>query len=618
MGRRRTGTDERPTGGGPRRGRARADLTSLAPELGPLTRRTAALGVAATACALAAAVLLAHAIALGVEGVPRTDEAVRTLAALAAAVVLRAALGAAAEVDGRRTGHRAVAALRRRVVEATLASASSGAVRPGALAATSVHGAEALSDYAGRYVPQRVVGAVGPVLALVLVAAFDPLSAALLAVAVPVVVLFLALVGLQARDAAEHRTAALELLDGHLLDVLRGLPVLRAFGREEVQVREVRRAGEAYRHGTVAVLRAAFLSGFVLEFVAMLGTALVAVACGIRLAGGDMTFAPAITALVLAPEVFAPLRRLGAEYHAASEAEPVLRALVAGGDRDHLVPAGDPTGPLPDPSRAPVVLRGVRVDAPGRDLPALDGLDLEVPAGRTTALVGPPGSGKTTALRLLAGLRGPDGGDVSCGGVPLAGADLDGWRAGVAWIPQHPVLLPGTLRDNVALGSGADDATIEHALAQVGLGPLVAALPGGLDTAVGDGGLPLSAGERRRVSIARAIASRPRLVLVDEPTANLDAVTAAGVVDALEHLLRGRTAVVCTHDVAPLHLADDVVALRDGRRDATSTVSDPAGRRTTSSGRRTAHRTPPERSVDRDAAAPVVPGAMVPVPGVPA
>ncbi|MEV4421757.1 thiol reductant ABC exporter subunit CydD [Patulibacter sp. NPDC049589] len=547
--------------------RGRQDLTTLAPELGPLTRRTAALGVAATACTLAGAILLAHAIALGVDGVPQTGEAARTLAALAAAVLLRAALGAAAEIDGRRTGHRAVAALRRRIVVATLASASSGAARPGALAATSVHGAGALSDYAGRYVPQRVVGAVGPVLALAAVAVADPLSAGLLAFAVPVVILFLALVGLQARDAAEHRTAALALLDGHLLDVLRGLPVLRAFGREEFQVREVERAGESYRRGTMAVLRAAFLSGFVLEFVAMLGTALVAVACGIRLAAGDMTFAPAITALVLAPEVFAPLRRLGAEYHAAAEAEPVLRALVDGGEREHLVPAGDPAGALPDPARDPVVLRGVRVVAPGRERRALDGLDLHVAAGRTTALVGPPGAGKTTVLRLLAGLRGPDEGTVSCGGVDLAAADLDGWRAGVAWIPQHPVLLPGTLRENVALGTGADDADVAAALHDVGLGPLLRALPAGLDTAVGDGGLPLSAGERRRVAIARAIASRPLLVLVDEPTANLDAVTSAGVVDALERLLRGRTAVLCTHDAAPLRLADEIVALRDGGRD---------------------------------------------------
>jgi ATP-binding cassette subfamily C protein CydD len=566
-----------PRADGERPRRGRPDLGALAPELRPLTRRTAALGSAATACTLAQALLLAHAIALGVEGVPETGAAVLTLAGLTVAVLLRATFGALAEVDGRRTGHRAVAGLRRRIVQTTLASASSGSARPGALAATSVHGAEAVAAYAGRYVPQRVVGAIGPVLALVAVAVFDPLSAGLLAFAVPIAVVFLILVGFQARDAADDRNAALGLLDGHLLDVLRGLPVLRAFGRERVQVEQIRVAGERYRSGTMAVLRAAFLSGFVLEFVAMLGTALVAVACGIRLAGGHMEFGAAITALVLAPEVFAPLRRLGAEYHAAADAEPVLRELTAALERDGLVPDGVLGGPVPDPGAAPVELRGVATAATDRERPALDGLDLEVAPGRTLALLGPSGSGKTTALRLLAGLRAPAVGVVACGELDLQDTDLAAWRAGIAWIPQHPVLLPGTLRENVLLGGTADDDAVRHALAEVGLDGLVGALPDGLDARVGDGGLPLSAGERRRVAIARAIVRDPRLVLVDEPTANLDAVTAAEVVDALRRLLAGRTAVISPHDDAPLGLADAVVVLRDGR--ATVETALPTGAR---------------------------------------
>lgn len=542
----------------------RPDLAALAPELRGLTRRTAALGLVATACTLVAAVLLAHAIALGVDGIPTTRDTVETLGALTAAVLLRAGFGTLAEIDGRRTGHRAVAALRDRMVTTTLGAASSGSSRPGALAATSVHGAEAVATYAGRYVPQRSVAAFGPLLALVAVAVADPLSAALLAVAVPVVVLFLVLVGLQAQDAAKERTAALDLLDGHLLDVLRGLPVLRAFGREQTQVTQVLVAGESYRRGTLAVLRAAFLSGFVLEFVAMLGTALVAVACGIRLAAGDMSFAPAVTALVLAPEVFAPLRRLGAEYHASADAEPVLRALVDGIDDGPLVPVGDPTGPVPDATRTSIHLDGVVALAGDRARPALDGLDLVVPAATTTIVVGPPGSGKTTLLRLLAGLRSPDEGLVSCGEHDLDATDLDGWRSRVAWVPQHPVLLPGTLRHNVDLSGVDSDATVNSALQQVGLGPLVRALPDGLDARVGDGGLPFSAGERRRVALARALAGNPHLVLVDEPTANLDAVTTEEVVEALAHLVRGRTAVICTHDPAPMRLADHVIALRDG------------------------------------------------------
>lgn len=603
----------------------RPDLTRLAPELAGLTRRTALIGAAATACTVAQGVLLAHAIVLGVTGVPETGPAARTLGALAVVIALRVALSAWAEVHGRRTGLRAVAALRARLVDVTLASASAGDVRPGALAATAVHGADAVATYAGRYVPQRVVGGVGPLLALAVVAVVDPLSAGLLAFALPIAIGFLILVGLRAQAATDARHAGLALLDGHLLDVLRGAPVLRAFGRERAQVEQVRIAGEHHREGTMAVLRQAFLSSFVLEFVAMLGTALVAVACGIRLAGGHMDFAAAITALVLAPEVFAPVRRLGAEYHAAADAEPVLRALVDGLERDGVVPGGlagvgssgdaggadgaggaggvgradgagrtggvgrtalavgpdaasrARTAVVPDAAVDDVVLQGVVAAAPGRERPALDAVDLRISAGRTTALVGASGSGKTTVLRLLAALRAPAAGAVRCGDTDLAATDLDAWRARVAWIPQHPALLPATLRENVLLGTPGRDGEVRAALTAVGLAPLAGALPAGLDTPLGDGGLPLSAGERRRLAMARALVRDPALVLVDEPTANLDAATAEEVVRALEVLVHGRTAVLATHDPAPLRLADAVVTLSGGRLVPTAAGRGPSG-----------------------------------------
>jgi ABC-type transport system involved in cytochrome bd biosynthesis fused ATPase/permease subunit len=297
----------------------------------------------------------------------------------------------------------------------------------------------------------------------------------------------------------------------------------------------------------------------------MLGTALVAVACGIRLAKGDMSFAPAIAALVLAPEVFAPLRRLGAEYHAAADAEPVLRDLAAAAERPAVVPSGRHGRLAEDPARNDLLLRGVRTASGDRDRPALDGVDLRLRAGRVTVLTGPSGSGKTTLLRLLAGLRAPDEGEVLCGEASLAEVDLERWRADVAWIPQHPVLLPRSLRDNVAMGRDASDDELRVALEAAGLGPLLRALPAGLETPLGDGGLPLSAGERRRLAVARAVARHPRLVLVDEPTANLDHLAAEQVVAALGQLVVGRTAVIATHDPLPLRLADDRVALRAGR-----------------------------------------------------
>lgn len=592
------------------------DLLDAVPGLRAQLVRAVVLAAGETLGTIAQALLLGHAIAIAVDGLD--DGLAPTLIGLVVAVLARAAFQARSETTGRAAGRRAVAELREQAVGRALRRASEGAGdrRPGELAASWVHGSDAVATYVGRYLPASVVAGVAPVLVLLVVLWVDPVSAGLLAFATPIVVVFLVLVGTRAQAAADQRYASLSLLGGHLLDVLRGLPVLRAYRREDVQADQVRTAGEHYRAGTMATLREAFLSGLVLEFVAMLGTALVAVACGIRLAGGHMGFGDAIAALVLAPEVFLPLRKLGAEFHASADAEPLLRELAAAARDDDAgaapaagatakndgpmpaagattrndgpVPAADATargdGPAaaaapgaasprptpgrvdpvpatPDPARHDLRLDGVVVRHADRREPALDGLTATLAAGSTTLLRGPSGSGKSTVLRLLLALRGADEGAVTCGGVDLRDVDPAAWHAGIAWIPQTPVLLAASLRENVAFGVDADDDALRDALGRVGLGPLAASLPAGLDTPLGDADLPLSAGERRRLAVARALLRDPRLVLVDEPTANLDRVTAEGVTDALAELLAGRTAVVATHDELPRRLADAVLDL---------------------------------------------------------
>jgi ATP-binding cassette subfamily C protein CydD len=583
-------------------GPPRRDLLDAVPGLRRQLRGAVLLGVGEVAATIAQGLLLAHAIAIGVLGLDGSP--LPTLIGLVAAVLLRMAFQATAEITGRSAGRTAVAVLRERAVAAALRRAAerSDGPRSGAVAAQWVHGADAVASYAGRYLPATVVAGIAPVLVIATVAVLDPLSAGLLAFAAPIVVVFLILVGYRAQDAAEQRHAGLALLGGHLLDVLRGLPTLRAFGRERAQADQVLKAGEHYRVGTMATLREAFLSAFVLEFVAMLGTALVAVACGIRLAQGQMAFGPAIAALVLAPEVFLPLRRLGSEFHAAADAEPLLRELAAAAgptDASDAVgapvtattvplvpPNGAASGPAaprratrddaPDPRDQNLVLDRVVVHHPDRRTATFAALDLTFAAGQTTALVGPSGSGKTTILRLLLGLQAPDDGVVRCGERDLEAIDMHAWHAGVAWIPQHPALLPDTLAANVRFGRDIDDDAVRAALDAVGLGALLRALPSGLDTPLGDVELPLSAGERRRLAIARALLRDPRLVLVDEPTANLDGVTAEGIVAVLERLVAGRTTVIATHDPLPLRLADRVIDLgriRDRTTDTTAVTA---------------------------------------------
>lgn len=539
---------------------------AFAPELRRGARVVAVFGAAEAVATVAQAVLLAMLIAVGVEGVPDRGRLPLLLGALVVAVLARTALSTSGELVGRRAGRRAVTALRSRIVDATLVSAGSGDRRPGVLAANAVHGTDAVATFAGRYLPQRVVAGVAPVIALAVVAAVDWISAAVLLIAIAVAIIFLILVGIRAKAAADHRHAALELLDGHLLDVLRGLRVLRAHRRERFQVDQVRAAGEAYRGGTMAVLKEAFLSSFVLEMVAMLGTALVAVACGIRLVGGHMGFSAAIIALVVAPEVFTPLRKLGAEYHAAADAEPVLRVLSDAAGTSVSVPTGTIGAPAADPGTDDIVLTAVGTASGDRSRSALSDVDVTIPAGTVTGLVGPSGAGKTTLLRLLAALREPETGAITCGGRRLADVDLAHWRDRVAWVPQHPALLPASLAENVRFGrADIDESSIVAALDAVGLMALVRALPLGLQTPLGDGGLGLSAGERRRVGLARAIVHDPHLVLVDEPTANLDHLARTQVIAALRHLVAGRTAVISTHDPAPLVLVDRTIAISEGR-----------------------------------------------------
>ena len=525
----------------------------------------AVLGAGVAAAIAAQAAFLGAAVAAGVDG-RGWSEAGPPAWAFLAVVAARAALTWIAEVRGRRAGGAAMADLRERLVATTLAAggADRGGRRAGELAALATHGGAAVERWAGRVLPQMALAALVPAVALAVILARDPLSAALLAPTLPLLIVFLVLAGGDAKRVADERFAAMSLLGAHLLDVTRGLPVLRSLGRAEVQREQLAIAGDAYRRATVRTLRSAFASGFALEFVAMLGTALVAVVAGVRLVNGSMAFEDALVVLLLAPEIYAPLRRAGVEYHAAADARATLQRLLEATDGSQRVVPGCPGGPVADPREHPVVLDAVTVAA-GERRP-LDALSLEIAPGEMTAVVGPSGAGKSTLLRVLLGLQPIAGGAVRCGGLELGAMDLEGWRASAAWMPQRPALLPATLADNLRLAhpSASEDA-LWAALETAGLDTWAAGLPGGLTARLGEGGVAVSAGERRRLAVARIALREPALVLVDEPTANLDAVTAALVRDALVRVSAGRTAVLATHDPETAALATRTVELRAGQ-----------------------------------------------------
>jgi thiol reductant ABC exporter CydD subunit len=535
-----------------------------------LRRQAVVAGVlgAVVAVAIAAqAIFLAHAVAAGVDGLGWSAAAPAAWAFLAV-VAARAALTWIGEVRGRRAGSAAMADLRERLVATTLAAggADRGGRRAGELAALATQGGAAVERWAGRVLPQTALAAIVPVVALAVIVARDPLSAALLLPTLPLLIVFLVLAGGDAKRVADQRFAAMSLLGAHLLDVTRGLPVLRSLGRAEVQREQLAVAGDAYRRATVRTLRSAFVSSFALEFVAMLGTALVAVVCGVRLVNGTMAFEDALVVLLLAPEIYGPLRRAGVEYHAAADARATLtRLLEVTGTPGRTVP-GVPGGAVADPRAEAIVLEHVTVGTADDERRPLDDLSLEIPPGEATAVVGPSGAGKSTLLRVLLGLQPVRNGTVRCGDVELATMDLDAWRAGIAWMPQRPVLLPATLAENLRLADPqAPDERLWAALSAAGLGSWAAGLPGGLAARIGEGGVAASAGERRRLALARIALRDPALVLVDEPTANLDAVTAELVRDALQRIVAGRTAVLVTHDPEVAALAAQTVVLAAGR-----------------------------------------------------
>ena len=430
--------------------------------------------------------------------------------------------------------------------------------RTGELASTATEGVSALDALVARFVPGAVTAALVTPLVIAVVLVLDPLSGGLLLVTAPVVAVLLWLVGARSVASAAERWETLSRLGALLVDTLRVLPTLVTFGRGGT--RSLTRASEAYRTTTLRVLRTAFLSGFVIEFGASLCVALVAVTVGIRLFEGELGFGRALLVLLLAPEVFAPIRALGADHHARLESLPAARRLFDLLDQPEPI-TGERQLPVGVPS---VRLSGVSVRHDARTV--LDHLDLDLPPGSRTAVVGPSGVGKTSLLEVLLNLRTPDAGEVLVAGVPLPELDPAAWRARIAYLPERPWLLPGSIAANVRLGRPeATDAEVERALAEAAALEFVRRLPDGIATRVGENGARLSGGERLRIGLARVFVADPAVVVLDEPTAQLDPDSEAAVVSALARLARGRTVVTVTHRTALLPEHDRVLELADGR-----------------------------------------------------
>ena len=469
-------------------------------------------------------------------------------------------------VVGRRAAGRVLSRLRLDLVESRLTR------RPvplegeasAELATISVTGIEALEATFARYLPQVVLAAIVPVAVLALVASIDLVSAGVMLLTLPLVPVFMWLIGRYTERRTQERWQALSLLATHFGDVVRGLPTLRAFNRGHAQVEHMAAVSDSYRRTTMATLRVAFLSGTVLELAATVGVALLAVVVGVRLVDGGIGLEAGLTVLVLAPELYLPLRNLAAQFHASADGAAVAGRLL---DLIEAPPSVAPgLGHPPDLRTATLRLERVSFSYTGRPEPALQRLDLELEPGETVALVGPSGAGKSTVASLLLRLADPTEGRMTAGGVDLTRCSPEALRRQVAWVPQRPALLRGTVTDNIRLADpAANERDVRAAAALAGADGFVRQLPDGYDTAVGGGGRPLSAGQTQRIALARAFLRDAPFVVLDEPTANLDAESAEIVSAAIDHLRSQRTVLLICHPAGLAARADRVVRLEGGR-----------------------------------------------------
>ncbi|MDG4802982.1 thiol reductant ABC exporter subunit CydD [Micromonospora sp. WMMD980] len=434
--------------------------------------------------------------------------------------------------------------------------------RAGQLATLAGRGLDALDPYFTGYLPQLVLSVTVPAAVLARIVFADWSSALIIALTIPLIPIFGALLGWQAQAATERQWRRLSLLGGHFLDMVAGLPTLRAFGRARAQVDVVRRMADGHRQATMRTLRIAFLSALVLELVATLSVALVAVPVGIRLLGGGITLSTALLVLLLTPEAYLPLRAAGSRFHASMEGLTALdEALTLSATTEATVPAA--AGRTSPSGRGEIRFEGVTV-AYDRTT-ALRDVTLTIRPGERVAVIGPSGAGKSTLLTLLLGFVAPTAGRVTVDGVDLAGVDLDAWRRELAWVPQRAHLFAGSLADNIRLGAPAADTALAGAVADAALDEVVDALPDGLDTVLGERGHGLSSGQRQRVALARAFLRDAPLVLLDEPTARLDSASEAVVLTATRRLVAGRTALLVAHRPALLADADRILRVSAGR-----------------------------------------------------
>lgn len=433
----------------------------------------------------------------------------------------------------------------------------------GDIATVIIDGVEALEAYYARYLPAMSLAGLVPLSILAFVLPLDWQSALVLMLTAPLIPFFMILIGKGAERLNQKQWKQLARMGGHFLDVIQGLTTLKLFNASRREAQVIARISDDYRQATMKVLRVAFLSALALEFFATVSIAIVAVLIGFRLLFGELDFFVGFFILLLAPEFYLPLRSLGTHYHARMD------AIGAAGRMVEILH----TSPPESPSTAQSLLHGklLRVDfhevhfSYEEQRTALAGIEFSVRAGERVALVGPSGGGKSTVVNMLLGFIRPGKGNVRVNGLDLNRLDREQWRKRLAWVPQNPRLFHGSIRDNVCLGlSEVPEQAIWTAARAARADGFIRHLPEGLDTLVGEGRRGLSGGEVQRLALTRAFLRDAQLVILDEPTANLDRKSERYIQLAIDELAKHRTLIIVAHRLATVRKADRILVLDRG------------------------------------------------------
>ncbi|MED0995318.1 thiol reductant ABC exporter subunit CydD [Bacillus mobilis] len=457
--------------------------------------------------------------------------------------------------------------LRKQLIEAyfTLGPRYVQTAGTGHLVTLSIEGIEKFKTYIELTIPKMIRSSIVPGLIVLYVFTLDIESGIILVVTIPIVIIFMILLGLAAQKMADSQYESYRVLSNHFVDTLKGLETLKYLGKSKQHEGKIEKVSKRYRKATMRTLRVAFLSSFALDFFTSLSIAFVAVGLGIRLIDGTIVLLPALTILILAPEYFLPIKQVGANYHATLDGQLAMEQIEEILQQQKEIGKKESNVDLIWNSSSSLNLQDVKVKSDESEKAILEGIDFTWKGTGAIGVIGESGAGKSTLIDVLAGFLTPSGGKMIVNGVEIDGTTREEWQKNIAYIPQQPYIFPLSLKDNICFyETNTTDEEVERVINEVGLRSLVTSLPNGMYERIGEGGRMLSGGQEQRVAMARALLSKKPIILLDEPTAHLDIETEFEIKQAMLRLFEGKLVFLATHRLHWMKQMDHILILNKG------------------------------------------------------